>query len=192
LDKDMAGVSLSARAQEKLGIVAKGGEGKTGDVGAGIIEVVSPGGGRIAIDGKDMGYVQAGQTQEFLQQAAGKHQVQVQGGEPKDVEVESGKIAYVSFGIESPIDKSGKKGVGVLELRSTLQEDGELYIDNFHIGHIEKYGMVVVADLIAGRHQCRIDAATQVAKQDVLIEAGKTARTTVAPLPPTGLKATVQ
>jgi len=26
----------------------------------------------------------------------------------------------------------------------------------------------------------------------VLIEAGKTARTTVAPLPPTGLKATVQ
>lgn len=177
------GVTLAAKG---------GGEGQadTGS-GSGIIEVMSAAGGMLSIDSKEMGFTVAGDRKQFLQQAVGIHKVQVQGDELKDVTVESGKITYVSFGVRSPVDHSGKAAVGTLELVSTLQNPGDVFIDEYKVGHVEKNAKITISDLLVGSHDVRIDGPGESQKRRVDIQQGQTTRIIVAPMAPTGLKAIV-
>jgi uncharacterized caspase-like protein len=184
---------LTSDQAKALGVTlaAKGEGGGQADTGAGIIEVMSTGGGMLSIDSKEMGFIVAGDRKQFFQQAVGIHKVQVQGDEPKDVTVETGKITYVSFGVRSPIDHSGKVAVGALELVSTLQNPGEVFIDNYQVGRVEKNGKITITDLLVGSHDVRIDGPDESQKRVVNILQGQTTRIIVAPMPPTGLKAIV-
>jgi hypothetical protein len=151
--------------------------------------------GEIYIDGQDMGYAVAGQTQDFEGQRAGPHNLEIRIGaatEAKQVSVENGSIAYVSFGLKTPIDESGTAPVGTLEVQSTHGLSGEVFIDGVSVGTLVQGGKLTVGKLTAGRHDYLIrgDKRTETASID--IKPDQTFYTVFKPGPPTNLNFTVQ
>ncbi len=183
--------SLTDEQVEAMGVrvVAKGTEPAT-EVGAGIFDVYSGAAGTLFVDGEDRGRIAAGETREFIRQPAGKHHLEVRGAQPeeKDITVESGGIVYTSFGQKSPIDPSGRSPVGSLEVESTHELSGDVFIDDVLVGRLEKNGRLHVENITVGMHKYRIIAATQVENKDVEIKRSQTSYEIAAP---TGLTATV-
>lgn len=172
--------------------IPKGEGGGSVDARAGIIEVSSTNGGNIYIDGQNMGWVLRQQTRQFLQQPVGSHRVEIVASEKretKEVIVESGKIAYISFGLKSPIGGAGQS-VGNLVIESKEQVSGDVYIDNYKVGVLPENGQVEVANLAVGTHQYRIESpgGTQSAMGVVSIEKGQSTWISVRPSPPRNLR----
>jgi hypothetical protein len=170
--------------------IPKGEGGGSVDARAGIIEVFSTEGGNIYIDGQDMGGVLPHQTGQFLQQPVGSHRVEIVASkkrETKEVIVESGRIAYISFGLESPIGGAGQS-VGNLVIESTQQISGNVYIDNYKVGVLPENGKVEIANLAVGTHQYRIEGGTKSAMGVVIIREGESTWISVRPSPMRNLR----
>lgn len=185
---------LTPDQAKSLGVTAiSKGEGRESvDSGAGIIEVFSTIGGNIFIDRKDMGRILYQQTRQFLQQPVGPHLVEItllKGKETKEVIVESGKIAYVSFGVKSPFGGAGQ-AVGKLVMESMEQLSGDVFIDNYKVGVLVENGQLEIANLTVGTHQYRIEASggNQAAKGEVKIEKDQSTWVSVRPSPPRNLR----
>jgi hypothetical protein len=120
----------------------------------GVIEISSVNRGSIYIDGKEMGQIFENGKKIFQRQAMGKHQVLFKGADVQstEVNVENGAVAYANFGIKNPIDETHEKPVGSLHLGSERGLSGEVYIDNYRVGHLEPGGQVTIRNLIAGNH----------------------------------------
>ena len=185
---------LTEEQAHALGVVPveKAADQAPAESATGIVEVFSGGPGRLSIDSRDMGEMLSGEKRVFLQQSTGKHQVQFKGksgpgltesSEVKEVTVEGGKIAYVNFGLKSPIDPSGKTPVGTLILQSVHELSGEAFVDGLSVGQLQKNGALTVANLIAGPHEWRIGGPKEGASGPVLIVPNETTYTVAAPPP---------
>jgi hypothetical protein len=177
-------------------IAPKGDSEAPTDVGYGALQVSSATPGRLFIDGQDQGSIRKEETRDFYKQTVGTHHVMIQAAtasanETKDIKIDSGSIASVYFGLKSPIDTSGKVKVGTLEVESTHQLAGDVYVDNTLVGHLESNGKLAIANLIVGPHDYRIVGALQVEGFHVEIKENQTEYQTVAPAPPTNLSVTV-
>lgn len=173
----------------------KGGNDRAVTSRVGIIEVFSPAQGILYIDGQAMGYVLSGQTRQFLQQAAGEHQVELKGtvSETREVIVKNGAIAHAVFGVRSPIDTTGTVPAGTLVFEAIEGSTGEVYIDSERVGHLEKNGRLPVTNVTVGTHIYRIDGpeGQGSTSSPVQVEAGQTKYISIRPNPPTNLKAIV-
>ncbi len=174
-------------------------------VGAGLIEVYSANGGQLYLDDQPLGSMPGGQTQQFLQLTPGKHQmriaiaVQLADGQvklenqTKDVTVENGKICYVAFGLKSPLDETGRVTVGTLVIQSVHGLSGEVFVDNFSVGHLEKNHQLPITHVTAGSHTYRIVGDKVTEFGSVMIRPNETEYAVLAPPPaPTGLRGTAQ
>ncbi len=150
------------------------------------VEVYSPRDGTLYLDGHEIGPIQLGETRRLLQVAVGSHQIQIKGTNGEDsanVAVRAGMTAYPAF--NSPIDNTGKREVGTLNVKALA---GDAYVDNFKVGHLEKDGMLAVSNVIAGLHQCRFEGPTQESTSSCIVVANKS--TDVDLHPPTSLTVT--
>ncbi len=174
------------------------------DTASGVIEVSSPHYGALYLDDQPVGYMIGGKVRQLLQQAPGEHRVRMEapvrvsetevrmGNESITIMVENGKISYVAFGSKSPIDDSGTVVVGALVIESTQKLDGEVLVDDFRVGHLEKNGQLTVAHLTAGEHFYRILGAKESERGTVTIKPNETEYVIHHPNPPTGLTAVVR
>jgi hypothetical protein len=129
LNQGAGAAHLTGDQARALGItpVEKAASEAPTEVATGVVEVNYTGPPvHLFIDGQDMGGIIGGVTRQFLQQSAGRHEVQIRlvpnittPTEAMEVTVEGGKIAYATFGLKSPIDESGKTPVGTLVLQGT-------------------------------------------------------------------------
>jgi hypothetical protein len=184
-------VSLTNQQSDALGIVAKGSTTKPDQAGSGIIEIFSSYRGKLYIDEQEKGYLLAQQTRQFLQQPVGEHKVEIRGSkkdETKNVMVNNGSISYISFGLRSPIDNSGKQPVGILVIESLEQLSGDVFIENYKVGVLKENDKLTITDLIAGMRQYRIVGFNQSAKGQVEITPGRTTYISVRPAPPMNLR----
>ncbi len=156
----------------------------------GVIEVSSVNRGSIYIDGEEMGQIFENGKKIFQRQAVGKHQVQIKGTDVQSAEVvvENGTVAYANFGIKIPIDETGAVPVGKLHIRSEQGLSGEVYVDSYHVGHLEQDGEITVQNLIAGNHTYSvIDSNHTITEGPAYITPNITMSLSVAP--PTNLRA---
>ena len=170
--------------------IPKGEGGGSVDARAGIIEVFSTEGGKIYINGKDMGRVLPRQTGQFLEQPVGSHRVEIVASkqrETKEVIVESGKIAYLSFGLKSPFGGAGQS-VGKLVIESQEQVNGNVYIDNYKVGVLPENGRLEIANLAVGTHQYRVEGGTKSSMGVVSIREGQATWISAGPLAPTRMR----
>jgi uncharacterized caspase-like protein len=180
---------LTPDQAKSLGVTATPkGEGQE----AGIIETFSTNGGVLYIDRQNMGRLLPRQTGQFLQQPVGKHLVELAatgGKEAKEVLVESGKIAYISFGVKSPFGEAGQP-MGTLVMESIEQASGDVYIDNYKVGVLAANSRVDIADLTVGTHQYRVESSdrTRSVSGEVQIEKGQSTWLSVRPSPPRNLR----
>jgi len=197
LNPQTTAATLTDEQAKAMGVkvVAKGATdaATVNELGAGIIEVHAVNGGSLALDGTESGFIAPDETRQFMRQRAGKHRVELKGGanESKEVNVESGSIAYAYFGLKSPIDSTGKLPVGGLEVQSTHDLSGDVYLDNLNVGKLQQHSALLVQNIIAGIHEYRIVGFTQSEVKKAEIRAGQITRVVVAPAPPMGLTATV-
>jgi hypothetical protein len=196
---------LNSKQEEVLGVntVAKqeGDDSTESSAGPGVIEAFSTQDGRLFIDGQEKGDIVRGETLTFQRQAAGQHQVRLTTfsgrevtNQSKDIAVESGGIAYVVFGENSPIDSSGNIPVGTLVIDATHELGGEVSIDNFDFGALQADGQITIANLMAGPHKIQINQGERIATYPVLVRANETNHIVHSPNvlnPPTGLSVTV-
>jgi hypothetical protein len=165
---------------------------KAGDVVAsGIIDVYTTMAGDVLIDGVPSGFAIGGQSRQYLRQPVGKHQVQVNGTttEMKEVVVESGSIAYASFGLRSPIDDSGTGPAGTLVIDSIREMNGPVSIDGYAVGKLERNRRITIVHVTAGTHLYRIDGPNgDVDSGSVQILANETTYLTSPLYPPTNLR----
>lgn len=171
--------------------------------GSGIIEIFSTQDGLLYIDNNPVGNIVRGETLTFQRQAAGTHRIQLNASalrglaptsESKDVKVESGRMVYVVFGAESPVDNSGKIAVGTLVVDDTHAIGGHVSIDNVDFGPLQTDGQITIANLMAGPHKVQINQGDRITSYPVLIKANQTEHLVDSPnivAPPTGLTATV-
>jgi len=198
LNPQTTAATLTDEQAKAMGVrvVAKGAtdDATLNEIGAGIIEVHSVNAGSLALDGTESGFIAPDETRQFLRQRAGAHRVELKGAvmDTKEVNVESGGIAYAYFGLKSPIDTTGKLPVGGLEVQSTHDLSGDVYLDNFNVGKLEQNSALLVQKIIVGIHEYRIVGATQSEVKKAEIRAGQITRVVAAPAPPTGLTATVE
>jgi hypothetical protein len=173
--------------------------GITADLGGngepvGVIEVFSVTRGSIYIDGKEMGQIFENGRKIFQRQAAGKHLVQLRGTaeQSQDVVVESGAVAYATFRTKAPIDNTGAVPVGKLLIQSEQGLDGEVYVDDYRVGHLDKGGYLTISNLIAGNHDYAVvEANGTKTAGSANITANNTTSLSLAPLPPTNLRVVV-
>jgi hypothetical protein len=196
---------LPSEQAEALGVkvvAKKEGEAPTeSNEGAGIIEVFSTQSGTVFFGGQNMGEILRGETLTFQRQTTGTHQVRLaplgqgQTTSPvKDVKVESGRIVYVVFGAESPLDESGKIPVGALTIDATHASGGGVSIDKFELGQLKADGQITISSIIAGPHLVEIHEGDLVKSYSILIKATETEHLVFNPYrltPPTGLIAIV-
>lgn len=178
-------------------MVSKGeAEDNASDIGQGTIEVFSVNAGKLFIDGRDEGTIEAKETRRFQHQKAGKHRLEVKtpDSETKDVTLESGTVTDISFGQKSPLDPSHSTPAGTFEVESLHGLSGEVRIDGMSIGRLEKDQKLHLENITVGPHRMEIMdlAANQVEIRDFEIKRNQTTYVSVAPAPPTGLTATVQ
>jgi hypothetical protein len=204
LNQSARAAHLTGDQAKALGIapVSKAAGDVPSETATGIIEVFSSEQGDLSIDGRDMGEMFGGERRQFWQQATGKHQLQfkrrqgigfVTPGEADDVTVEGGKIAYAAFGLKSPIDESGKTPVGIVVLQSIHELSGDVFIDDFRVGQLEKNGQLTVTNLTAGPHRWRIEGPKGGASGPVVIVPNETIYSVLLPPgAPTGLSVTMQ
>ena len=130
------------------------------------------------------------QRRQFLQQVVGKHRVEIKGSknEAQEVMVENGMIAYISFGLESPIGKNETQPVGKLIMESTQQLSGDVYIDNYKVGILKEDDTIEISNLLIGSHQYRILGANQTVSGTVEIKPNQVTYISVRPAPPTNLR----
>ena len=175
---------------------------KAGDETAsasGIIEVTSTVRGLLLLDGRDVGYIAPGYNRTFSEQLIGRHQVRLTRGlmgpdiEAREVATEEGKISRVAFGVKSPIRKDGSAApIGRLVIASHDGLDGEVYVDDYKVGHLDKSGTLTVQNLIAGSHFMLIDGAGQSMSGLVDIRPNDTTYTEARPEVPTNLSVIAQ
>jgi hypothetical protein len=108
------------------------------------------------------------------------------------IAVETGRIAYATFGLKSPINESGDVPVGTLVISSEHFLRGEVFIDEFHVGQLEKNGRLTVANVVAGHHSFRIDDVKQSELGQTVVKPGEIQYTVMRPSPPTGLTVIVR
>ena len=196
LNQRVGTAHLTGEQAKALGItpVEKGaGEAPT-EAATGVIEVFSNYRGYLTIDHEEKGGTLGGETRQFLQQKTGTHEVQIRTGpallsqtESIEVTVESGKIAYATFGLKSPLG-SGKTPVGTLVLQSVHEIHGEVSIDGVRVGRLGENGELTVANLTAGPHGWRIAGAKEGASGPFVIAPHEKTYVVVGtPEPPTGL-----
>jgi len=188
-----AGSAMLTDEQAKvLGVstIPKGPGPESGDPGKGIIEIFSSYEGRIHIDGEDKGVMLRNQRRQFFQQLVGNHRVEIKGSksEAKEVTVDNGMIAYISFGLESPIDKNGTRPVGKLIMESVEQLSGDVYIDSYKVGILKEDDTIEISNLLVGNHQYRIVGANQTANGTVEIKPNQVTYISVRPSPPMNLR----
>jgi Caspase domain len=171
---------------------------------SGILEVSSSIPGSLTIDGQDMGEIFAGETRQFMQQHLGKRQIQFQPrqifreasikpSEVAEVTVEVGRIGYAAFGLQSPIDESGRTPVGTLLVQSIHNLSGEVFVDDVVVGQVQKDGELTVANVTAGPHRWRIGTLEEGATGTFVINPNETTPAVwMPPRPPSGLSASVQ
>jgi Caspase domain len=159
----------------------------------GLIRVSSVTRGVISIDGKEMGEIIANGRKTFSKQAVGPHKVALQGTTPEsiDVVVESGEEAEANFGIVSPFSSGEAASEDLLHINAIKGMSGEVYVDNYRVGHLEVDGQITVARLTVGAHICKVIGPGQTTEYSCQIEKSKPTTVTVAPQPPTGLTVTV-
>jgi hypothetical protein len=159
----------------------------------GFIEVSSVERGTIYIDGNDVGQIFENGTKRIPNQAVGHHQVQFKAekGESIDLVVENGAIAEAHFGIVSPIDDAGKVPTGGLYLDAVGGLSGEVYIDNYRVGHLDVGKEITITHIIAGNHTCRVTSPNGVVNT-VTVDIRPNVNVGFTLAPPTGLTATVQ
>lgn len=157
----------------------------------GVIQVSSVNPGTVSLDGKDMGEIVANGKMTFSMQSAGSHQAQFKGAKPESINivVEGGSLAEANFGSVSPIDLTGSVPTGELHLKAVRGMNGEVYLDNYRVGHLEANSELTVPSVIAGTHIYKVIGPNKRNEASVVIEASKSSTVTVAP--PTGLTATV-
>jgi hypothetical protein len=167
------------------------------DLGPGIIQVYSEYPGKLYIDSRDMGYIMPRHSRQFFHEAMGEHHLRVHAGDAKEtavtIMVESGGIAYANFGLRSPIDESGNVPVGTIVIESLQRLVGDVFMDDFPVGQLEKDGRLTVANVVAGQHVYRINDAKRSESESapVVIKPGEILYTVMRPSPPTGLTATI-
>jgi hypothetical protein len=184
---------LTAEQATALGVLkAKGAEGEAS--GSGIIEVSGSAGGALFVDGQRKFFLPQRETRQLLQQTPGVHVVELRGQaiETKQVTVESGSIAYATFGVRSPIDESGQAPVGILVLRSSDGLEGDVSIDGYPVGHLDRDRLIRVEHLLVGLRRYSIVGTGITVTGDVQISANQTLDFSVTPAPPTGLTVTVR
>jgi hypothetical protein len=172
--------------------------------GTGVIQIFSTQSGEIFIGGRYKGEIVRGGSLTFQRQAPETYEVQLRtssgAGKPpapiqsKDVIVESGKIAPVTFGTEPPFDRSGRIPVGTLVIEATHDLGGEVSVDNYDFGQLKADGQISIPDLMAGTHKLQIDQGDRIITYPVVITANQTEHVVFGPsrpAPPTGLTATV-
>jgi len=157
----------------------------------GVIQVSSVNPGTLSLDGKDMREIVANGKMTFSMQSAGLHQVQFKGKKPEsiDVVVEGGSLSEANFGSVNPVDISGSLPTGELHLKAVRGMSGEVYLDNYRVGHLEANSELTVPQVIAGTHIYKVIGPNKRNEATVVIEESKSSTVTVAP--PTGLTATV-
>lgn len=190
LNPQAKSVALTNQQSDALGLVSKGSNLKPVSVGEGIIEIFSTYGGRLLIDGQEKGILLAKQTRTFERQPVGEHKVEIKGSkiEDKEVVVENGSIAYISFGLRSPIDESGSQPVGKLKVESLEQLSGDVYIDNYKVGVLKENDKIIISNLVVGIRQYCIRGFNQSVNGEVEIRPDKTTYISVRPLPPMNLR----
>jgi Caspase domain len=158
----------------------------------GIIQVSSVNPGSVSLDDKDMGEIAANGRMILPMQSTGPHRVQFKGtkAESIDVVVEGGSLAEANFGIVNPINKIGSVPTGELHLQAVRGMSGEVYLDNYRVGHLEENGELTVPQVVTGTHIYRVIGPNKLSEAPVVIEASKSKTVTIAP--PTGLTAIVQ
>ena len=162
--------------------------------GAGIIEVSSANPGRLFLDNHPMGAIMSGETQQFLRQPLGNHQVRIEGMHPEtmDVTVENGMIAHIAFGAASPIDDNHTQPVGTLVLESIEGSSGEVYIDEHHVGHLDANRAITISNVLVGTHRYRVSGPIFDSSNEFTIRSNETTSFSVRPEPPTNLTVHVQ
>ena len=91
-----------------------------------------------------------------------------------------------------PLNETGSVPAGTIVIESNYCLGGEAFIDDFHVGRIEKNGRLTVENVVAGQHIYRIDDVKQSESGPALIKPGEMLYTVMRPSPPTGLTATVR
>ncbi len=147
-------LNLPAGVAETLNLKPKGSiGGPESPTGTGTIEVYSVQDGTLLLDGRSVGPIQAYETRRLLEVPAGSHQVEIQGNAGRisaTAAVLAGGISHPAF--RSPIDNTGSAPVGTLNVQALA---GDIYVDNFKVGHLEFDGTLAVSNVTAGTHQCR-------------------------------------
>jgi len=164
--------------------------GATGDPGSGIIQVFSAQDGALYLDDLALGYMVRGKTRQFLQQAPGEHQIRMQ-EETRRIKVESGKITYATFGLKSPLDDSGSIPVGTLVVDAIHVRQGEVFVDDFRVGELDKNARLRISHLTAGTHNYRIEGLKETESGAVSITPNQIEYTILRPAPPSNLTVTV-
>jgi hypothetical protein len=190
LNPSSSSTGLTDQEAKVLGVSRKGTAPGSSGSGEGIIEVFSGFDGQIYVDGQDNGFILQDQTLQLLQQPVGKHQVELRGSQNQkiDVDVESGSIAHVSFGVRSPIDKTGNQQVGSLIIESLELLSGDVFIDNYKVGFLKENDKVEITHLLPGKHQYRISGPNHVAQGEIEVLPGHSTYISVRPQAPTGLR----
>ena len=185
--------STEARA---LGVapISKSGDDGTGVVASGVIDVFSGVPGALYIDNVGGVVTRKGESKLFEMQSVGLHHLRFLGTatEEKDLVVEAGKVAYAAFGLQSPIDATGKVPIGSLVLDSTGGLSGDVYIDGQLVGHLGESDQLTVSGVVAGAHSYRIVGRDAVDSGPMSIVPGQTFIVSFRPEPPTGLTAEVR
>jgi hypothetical protein len=167
------------------------------DLGPGAIQVYSGDSGTLFIDDRNMGSIIARQTRQFLKETSGYHKLRLISWEgakqnEKEIFVESGGIAYASLGLKSPIDASGGVLVGTLVVGSNYRLTGDVYIDGFLVGQLDKNDQLTVSNVVAGPHFYQIVGSKQTESGGTAIKPNEFQYTLMRPNPPTNLTVTVQ
>jgi hypothetical protein len=204
LNVHATGAILSKEESKTLGITVSKGSSDSqtqSDDALALVGVASSEDGTLYVDGQDEGQIYRGSTVTFKYQRAGTHRLQFvpaprssvrPGDESKEVTVKAGDRVFAVFGAASPIDKSGKIPVGSLSVETTHGQSGDVFIDDFNVGHIEKDGRIEIAQVIAGPHKIRIEEDDRTVEYGTVVSAEETNYNVLAPpSPPSGLTAVV-
>jgi hypothetical protein len=163
--------------------------------GSGTIQVLAANPGELYIDGRDIGFMLAGQTLEFKQESSGLHNLEIRSNttkEAKQATVNSGSIVHISFGLKPPIDETGAVPVGTLEVGSLHGVSGDVFLDDYLVGHLKESGTLEIHNIVTGRHVYRVEGESISEGGPVDITPFGILYVIPAPSPPSNVVATPQ
>jgi Caspase domain len=161
------------------------------NAGMGTIEVRPKKSGNLFIDDVDMGYVEKDKTGQFPMQPSGPHKVRIDDGVVTEVVLFNGDVAHLNIGYANPVDASPQAPTGTVVIHSKRKEPGEVFVDGYLVGKIEKDGDYSFPHIVEGPHEIRTKFAHAIANEFDYVTRGQTTDVKI-PAPPMDLKATVQ